>query len=37
MSANKIIFASGDDPAMVAAFEKAQQTFPFFWRELSWE
>ena len=25
------------DPAMQRAIERAQQSFPFFWRELSWE
>lgn len=32
-----IFFAKGDNPKMIAAFQKAQETFQFFWRELSWE
>jgi len=27
----------GDDPAMQQAYEAAQQSFKYFWRELSWE
>jgi uncharacterized protein YegJ (DUF2314 family) len=33
----KIFFASGENPKMIAAFQRAQETFPYFWRELSWE
>lgn len=32
-----IFFAKGDSPEMIAAFEQAQATFKYFWRELSWE
>lgn len=35
--ATKIFFASGEDPKMMEAFKKAQDTFKYFWRELSWE
>lgn len=36
--ANKEIFwADGDNPKMIEAFENAQKTFKYFWRELSWE
>ena len=37
MSDTKIFFARGDSPEMIAAFEKAQETFKYFWREMSWE
>ena len=37
MSDNKIFKAKGDSPEMIAAFEKAQKTFKYFWREISWE
>jgi uncharacterized protein YegJ (DUF2314 family) len=37
MSDKKIFYAKGDSPQMIAAFEKAQKTFKYFWRELSWE
>ena len=37
MSDNKVFFASGEDEKMIAAFEKAQQTFKYYWREISWE
>jgi uncharacterized protein YegJ (DUF2314 family) len=37
MSNKKIFFASGDSPKLAEAFKKAQETFNFFWRELSWE
>jgi len=34
----EITFSAADDnPNMVAAFKKAQETFKYFWRELSWE
>ncbi len=35
--ANEIFFARGDSPEMINAFKKAQDTFKYFWRELSWE
>lgn len=36
--ANKEIFwADGDSPKMIEAFQHAQKTFKYFWRELSWE
>lgn len=35
--AQKIIFHSGDDPEMLNAYKKAQETFGYFWRELYWE
>lgn len=37
MSNEKIFFVEGDSPAMMAAYKKAQNTFKYFWRELSWE
>lgn len=37
MSENVIFYSEADDPEMIKAFQKAQQTFPYFWRELSWE
>jgi uncharacterized protein YegJ (DUF2314 family) len=37
MSKTKIYFNSGDDAEMNSAFQKAQQTFKYFWREQSWE
>lgn len=37
MSDTNIFFAKGDSPEMIAAFEKAQSSFKYFWRELSWE
>lgn len=33
----QIFFARGDSPEMQAAFQKAQASFKYFWRELSWE
>ncbi|MGN6416348.1 MAG: DUF2314 domain-containing protein [Pseudobacter sp.] len=33
----QIFFARGDSPEMLAAFQKAQASFRYFWRELSWE
>jgi uncharacterized protein YegJ (DUF2314 family) len=35
--AEKVFRANSQDPDMVAAFEKARQTFKYFWRELSWD
>lgn len=32
-----IFFAETGDPAMNQAFQRAQDTFGYFWRELSWE
>lgn len=32
-----IFFFEGDDPEMKQAYEAAQHSFKFFWRELSWE
>ncbi|RFM31583.1 DUF2314 domain-containing protein [Chitinophaga silvisoli] len=37
MSNEKIFYVKGDSPAMMAAYKKAQNTFKYFWRELSWE
>lgn len=37
MSKPKIFWAKSDSPKMIAAFQQAQATFKFFWRELSWE
>lgn len=37
MSTEKIFFVQGDSPAMMEAYQKAQKTFKYFWRELSWE
>lgn len=37
MSENKVYYAKTDDQQMQKAFEKAQETFKYFWRELSWE
>lgn len=34
---NKIFYVNGDSPEMIAAYAKAQETFKYFWRELSWE
>jgi uncharacterized protein YegJ (DUF2314 family) len=36
MGENNIFYAS-DTPPMLDAFKKAQDTFKYFWRELSWE
>lgn len=37
MKNNKIFFADGESPSMINAFQQAQKTFKYFWRELSWE
>ena len=37
MEETPIFFADGENPKMIEAFEKAQETFKYFWRELSWE
>lgn len=34
---DNILYTNGDSPQMIQAFTKAQQTFKYFWRELSWE
>lgn len=37
MEENPIFWADGDDPQMIEAYRKAQETFKYFWREQSWE
>ncbi|MBC9931798.1 DUF2314 domain-containing protein [Chitinophaga qingshengii] len=37
MSESIVFFAEGDSPEMLDAAAKAQATFKYFWRELSWE
>ena len=37
MENTPIFFADGENPKMIEAFKKAQATFKYFWRELSWE
>ncbi|MFZ4927751.1 DUF2314 domain-containing protein [Chryseobacterium sp. Mn2064] len=37
MEENPIFFADGNDPEMIKAYQKAQETFKYFWREQSWE
>ena len=37
MENNPIFFADGENPKMIEAYQKAQETFKYFWRELSWE
>ncbi|CAD0004147.1 YegJ family protein [Flavobacterium chungangense] len=37
MESTPIFFADGESPKMIDAFKKAQETFKYFWRELSWE
>lgn len=37
MADKEIFFASGNNPKMIEAFKNAQDTFKYFWRELSWE
>ncbi|KFF05484.1 DUF2314 domain-containing protein [Flavobacterium reichenbachii] len=37
MENTPIFFADGENPKMIEAFQKAQETFKYFWRELSWE
>ncbi|MGG7438836.1 DUF2314 domain-containing protein [Chryseobacterium arthrosphaerae] len=37
MESNSIFFADGSDPDMLKAYQKAQETFKYFWREQSWE
>ncbi|PSL48293.1 uncharacterized protein YegJ (DUF2314 family) [Chitinophaga niastensis] len=37
MTENTIFYFEADNPEMIKAFHKAQETFRYFWRELSWE
>lgn len=37
MADKEIFFADGNSPKMIEAFKNAQDTFKYFWRELSWE
>lgn len=37
MADKEIFFADGNNPKMIEAFKNAQNTFKYFWRELSWE
>lgn len=37
MKDKEIFWADSDSPKMIEAFENAQKTFKYFWRELSWE
>lgn len=37
MEETPVFFADGENPKMIEAFKKAQETFKYFWRELSWE
>lgn len=37
MEENSFIFTDGTDPKMIEAYEKARETFKYFWREQSWE
>jgi uncharacterized protein YegJ (DUF2314 family) len=37
MSEKKVFYSQGDDPKMIEAFQRAQETFKYFWREQSWE
>ncbi len=37
MSETKIFYADGESPKMIEAYKRAQETFKYFWRELSWE
>ncbi len=37
MNEKRIFYSKNKDAAMIAAYVKAQETFPYFWRELSWE
>lgn len=37
MENNSIFFADGNDPEMHKAYQRAQETFKYFWREQSWE
>ncbi|TDW48932.1 uncharacterized protein YegJ (DUF2314 family) [Flavobacterium sp. 270] len=37
MSDTKVFYADGENPKMIEAYKRAQETFKYFWRELSWE
>jgi len=37
MEKTPIFFADGESQKMIEAFKKAQETFKYFWREISWE
>lgn len=37
MSESVVFYSKDDDAGMIEAFKKAQSTFKYFWRELSWE
>jgi len=37
MNEKKVTFVKADNPKMIEAYEKARETFKYFWRELSWE
>ncbi|MBS7254733.1 DUF2314 domain-containing protein [Flavobacterium branchiicola] len=37
MENTTIFYADGENPKMIEAYKKAQETFKYFWRELSWE
>lgn len=37
MTALKTFLVDGESPQMIEAFKNAQNTFRYFWRELSWE
>jgi uncharacterized protein YegJ (DUF2314 family) len=37
MAENKIFYSKSDNAEMLQAFQKAQDTFKYFWRELHWE
>ncbi|MDR6569980.1 DUF2314 domain-containing protein [Chitinophaga ginsengisegetis] len=37
MTEKPIFYSESDNPEMIKAFHKAQETFRYFWRELSWE
>jgi uncharacterized protein YegJ (DUF2314 family) len=37
MAENKIFYSKSDNAEMLQAFQKAQDTFKYFWRELYWE
>lgn len=37
MENTPIFFADGESTKMIDAFKRAQETFKYFWRELSWE
>src|SRR5690242_2934464 len=37
MSKSPVFSAPADDPALLAAMERARTTFKYLWRELTWE